>query len=479
MHLFRRQLLLKGLELFDLAVLGSAFLLGVMTYSQRVSFTLGDAMAARLKVSNFLLMLALLGASHLVLRANGLYESRRLSTQRAEVGDILKAVTFCALLVAAAAVAFRLEAVSSRSFFLAFWATSAATLIASRILLRHLLAHLRRKGRNLREVLIVGTNPRAADVAARIASRPELGYRVLGFVDDPWSGLPLIERHGYPLVTDLQHLSQFLRESVVDEVFICLPLKSYYERIREIVERCESQGIIVRLLGRLFDLHLARAMADTFDEETVVYITTGQQDGWAVVAKRALDILGSLVLLTLAAPILIVAAAAIRTTSPGPVFFAQERVGINKRRFRMMKFRTMVADAEARQQALEALNEVSGPVFKITNDPRITPLGRFLRKTSIDELPQLLNVLKGDMSLVGPRPLPLRDYNGFDKDWHRRRFSVRPGMTCLWQVNGRSRLSFERWMELDMQYIDHWSLWLDVKILLKTLPAVLRGSGAA
>src|SRR3990172_1678639 len=176
MHLFRRQLLLKGLELFDLSVLGSAFLLGVMTYSQRVSFTLGDAMAARLKVSNFLLMLALLGASHLVLRANGLYESRRLSTQRAEVGDILKAVTFCALLVAAAAVAFRLEAVSSRSFFLAFWATSAATLIASRILLRHLLAHLRRKGRNLREVLIVGTNPRAADVAARIASRPELGY---------------------------------------------------------------------------------------------------------------------------------------------------------------------------------------------------------------------------------------------------------------------------------------------------------------
>jgi lipopolysaccharide/colanic/teichoic acid biosynthesis glycosyltransferase len=166
-------------------------------------------------------------------------------------------------------------------------------------------------------------------------------------------------------------------------------------------------------------------------------------------------------------------------TSAGPVFFVQERVGINKRRFKVLKFRTMVVDAERRQQTLETLNEATGPVFKIRNDPRITPLGKFLRKTSIDELPQLCNVLNGDMSLVGPRPLPVRDYNGFSQDWHRRRFSVRPGITCLWQVNGRSRLPFEKWMELDMEYIDRWSLWLDLKILVKTVPAVLKGSGAA
>jgi lipopolysaccharide/colanic/teichoic acid biosynthesis glycosyltransferase len=161
------------------------------------------------------------------------------------------------------------------------------------------------------------------------------------------------------------------------------------------------------------------------------------------------------------------------------VFFIQERVGLNKRRFRLYKFRTMVADAEERRREIEHLNEASGPVFKIRNDPRCTPVGKFLRKTSIDELPQLFNVLKGDMSLVGPRPLPVRDYQGFDQDWQRRRFSVRPGITCLWQINGRSSTPFEKWMELDMEYIDRWSLGLDFKILAKTIPAVLKGAGAA
>jgi lipopolysaccharide/colanic/teichoic acid biosynthesis glycosyltransferase len=157
----------------------------------------------------------------------------------------------------------------------------------------------------------------------------------------------------------------------------------------------------------------------------------------------------------------------------------QKRVGLNKRRFPIYKFRTMVANAEEKIRELEHLNKVSGPVFKIDNDPRITPIGKLLRKTSVDELPQLLNVLKGDMSIVGPRPLPVRDYEGFNEDWHRRRFSVRPGITCLWQIAGRSSIPFEKWMELDMQYIDKWSLWLDLRIVLRTIPAVIRGTGAA
>jgi lipopolysaccharide/colanic/teichoic acid biosynthesis glycosyltransferase len=181
----------------------------------------------------------------------------------------------------------------------------------------------------------------------------------------------------------------------------------------------------------------------------------------------------------LLSPIFVLTAVLIKITSPGPVFFVQERVGLNKRRIGVYKFRTMVPGAEKKQAELESLNEAGGPVFKIKNDPRITPFGKILRKTSIDELPQLFNVLKGDMSLVGPRPLPVRDYEGFDKDWHRRRFSVRPGITCLWQINGRSDTSFEKWMELDMEYIDNWSLWLDLKILAGTIPAVLKGSGAA
>jgi lipopolysaccharide/colanic/teichoic acid biosynthesis glycosyltransferase len=184
-------------------------------------------------------------------------------------------------------------------------------------------------------------------------------------------------------------------------------------------------------------------------------------------------------LLIILSPIILLAAVLIKLTSPGPVFFIQERIGINKRRFNLYKFRSMVPDAEEKLATVEHLNEVTGPVFKITEDPRITSIGKFLRKTSIDELPQLLNVLNGSMSLVGPRPLPVRDYQGFDQDWLRRRFSVRPGITCLWQINGRSSIPFNQWMELDMQYIDEWSLSLDLKILAKTIPAVIKGSGAA
>ncbi len=205
---------------------------------------------------------------------------------------------------------------------------------------------------------------------------------------------------------------------------------------------------------------------------------TGGMHGWPVVVKRTLDFCLSYVLLVLLSPLFVVVGLLIKVTSQGPLFFSQERVGLNKRKFRLYKFRTMIAEAEQKLSEVEHLNEVSGPVFKIKDDPRLTTIGKFLRKTSIDELPQLFNVLKGDMSLVGPRPLPVRDVDGFGKDWQRRRFSVRPGITCLWQVNGRSDIPFENWMELDIQYIDQWSLWLDVKILAQTIPAVLRGSGA-
>ena len=195
--------------------------------------------------------------------------------------------------------------------------------------------------------------------------------------------------------------------------------------------------------------------------------------------KRALDVVFSSALLVLLAPLFFVVAVLVKCASPGAVLFRQTRVGLNKRQFQIYKFRTMNANAEQIQDELLPLNEMAGPVFKMTNDPRVTPLGRVLRKTSIDELPQLFNVLKGEMSLVGPRAMSLRDYQLFDQDWQRRRFSVKPGITCLWQVNGRSSIPFEKWMELDMQYIDKWSLWLDLKILAQTVPAVLRGTGAA
>jgi exopolysaccharide biosynthesis polyprenyl glycosylphosphotransferase len=198
-----------------------------------------------------------------------------------------------------------------------------------------------------------------------------------------------------------------------------------------------------------------------------------------LVLKRAIDIFFAMAGLVVAAPVMAAAAVAVKLSSPGPVFFSQERHGLHKRRFRMYKLRTMYVDAETRQIELEALNEASGPVFKIRQDPRITPVGRFLRRTSIDELPQLWNVLRGDMSVVGPRPLPVRDVQRFTEGALMRRFSVRPGVTGLWQVSARSTLNFEDWTRLDMQYIDEWSLALDIRILAMTLPAVVRGSGAA
>jgi lipopolysaccharide/colanic/teichoic acid biosynthesis glycosyltransferase len=201
---------------------------------------------------------------------------------------------------------------------------------------------------------------------------------------------------------------------------------------------------------------------------------------WRTEAKRLMDLSVSSLALLLCSPLFIAVAIAIKLDSSGPIFFVQERFGISKRRFRMIKFRTMTIDAESQIEDLEHLNEKSGtPIFKIRNDPRVTRVGKWLRKTSVDELPQLFNVLLGDMSVVGPRPLSVRDALRMEEAWQRRRFSVKPGLTCLWQVSGRSNLSFERWMELDLEYIDHWSLKLDASILLRTIPAIVLTRGAS
>jgi lipopolysaccharide/colanic/teichoic acid biosynthesis glycosyltransferase len=194
--------------------------------------------------------------------------------------------------------------------------------------------------------------------------------------------------------------------------------------------------------------------------------------------KNVIDFIGALVLLVLFSPLLVIIALLVKLTSAGPVFFIQERIGYNKRPFKMFKFRTMITGADLKQNELEALNEAQGPVFKIKNDPRVTGVGKWLRRTSLDELPQLINVLLGDLSLVGPRPLPERDFQKFNQLWFNRRFSVKPGITCVWQISGRSETSFDKWILQDLEYIDKWSLLLDFKILFKTIPAVMRGTGA-
>jgi exopolysaccharide biosynthesis polyprenyl glycosylphosphotransferase len=432
----------------------------------------------RVKLWNFVVLAFLILVWHGVLSLCGFYQSKRLSTKATLILDAVKATTLATIALVLAARVFQIRMVNFK-LILVFWILSCSFIIIARTSVRYLLGKIRLRGHNLRHVLILGTNSRAIDFARRIEGIPELGYRVVGFVDNEWAGLQELRRASYDLCCDIDGLSEYLRRNVVDEVAIYLPLRSFYEHTCQIVTLCEQHGIILRFGSDIFNLKLARSHADDLDGDSHIAVYAGSLNGWPVLAKRVIDITVSLLLLFWLIPILASVALLIKITCGGPVLFRQERVGVNKRRFIIYKFRTMVPNADSLLPQLKLLNEVSGPVFKIKNDPRMTPIGRFLRRASIDELPQLFNVLKGDMSLVGPRPLPIRDYEGFNEDWQRRRFSIRPGITCLWQVNGRSAISFEKWMLLDLQYMDEWSLWLDLKILARTVPAVLRGSGAA
>jgi exopolysaccharide biosynthesis polyprenyl glycosylphosphotransferase len=305
-----------------------------------------------------------------------------------------------------------------------------------------------------------------------------LGVSIAGFVDEQWSGSASFRLSGRQLVSDLKNLASFLRHHVVDEIVIALPTSVLNKHRVRLLDTCRAHGIMVRFPASLLIDAGIDALGQRPADEIVMTVYNGSVEGWDPVAKRLLDVALAFILLALAAPLMALIAVLIKGTSAGPVLFTQERMGLNKRRFRMHKFRTMYVGSEERLRELEHLNEMEGPTFKVTRDPRITPLGRFLRRSSLDELPQLLHVLKGEMSLVGPRPLALRDVNLFGDDRHRRRFGVRPGMTGLWQISGRSLIPFEDWMELDLRYVDEWSLGLDLKILLKTIPVVLSGKGA-
>ena len=476
---FRRQILIKAFMLFDPGILVvSCVVTAVRIWHLTAFSSFATFISMRIKVPNILLFLGLFYSWHVIFSAFGLYGSRRLGDRKQEVVDVLKATLIATLVLGLAAAIFRVRMITL-AFIVVFWVMSSLILILCRLLMREILAWVRTHGRNLRHVLIVGTNPRALEFARIIDDRPELGYLLIGFADEEWTENREFGTNGKSIVTDLGHFSDFLREHIVDEVAIALPMKSFYSQAARVVAVCQEQGVIVRVLASIFDLQKGWVNNRQLDGTAAAIFSPILSEGWPMVCKQLLDIFISSLLLIMLAPIFLIVAILIKLDSTGPVFFVQERVGLNKRRFRMYKFRTMAGDAEKRQSDLESLNEAEGPVFKIKNDPRVTRLGRFLRKASIDELPQFLNVLKGDMSLVGPRPLPIRDYQGFDQDWVRRRFSVRPGITCLWQINGRSSVSFQEWMELDLHYIDHWSFWLDVKVIAKTIPAVLKGVGAA
>lgn len=479
MNVTNRRILLACLKVYDLVLLTVSYALATLLaveVSHSVSFR--EFLSMRIKISNCLIFAGALLVWHGIFSLCGLYESKRLSTRLEEMMAEWKATTLATISLLFVAISFSIRMVTP-TFLALFWGISSIGTVCSRYVLQSLLRQFRSAGRNLRYILILGTNPRAVEFARRIETTPEWGYRNLGFVDLDWPGLEEFRKSGFRIVSDRAGLPRFLRNNVVDEVAIYLPLRSFYEDAARVASLCDQHGIIVRFDSNIFGLREARAWDEGIENEHVVATRAARHGGMSLMIKRLLDIAGSVLLLAILTPLFALVALLIKMTSTGPVFFCQERVGLNKRRFLIYKFRTMVADAEAKLADLEKFNEVSGPVFKIKRDPRITPIGTWLRRASIDELPQLLNVLKGDMSLVGPRPLPVRDVRGFGEDWQRRRFCVRPGITCLWQVQGRSSIGFDQWMKLDMQYLDEWSIWLDLKIMARTIPAVLKGSGAA
>ena len=475
----KRKLLLGALKLSDLGLLLVSYVLAtVLVVNTNQKLSLAAFLSMRVKLGNIVLFAALFLGWHVVFTVCGMYGSRRLSTRRTEALDALKATSVCTISLIGVASLCAIKMITPL-FVVLFWWFSFILIACIRLTLRSFLSHVRRRGHNLRYMLILGTNQRALEFARSIETRPELGYRILGFVDEPWAETPRFTCTGRPIVANFESLPDFLRHNVVDEVANYLPLGSFYEHASQFAALCELHGIILRFDSDIFGLKPAGSQSGEFHGDGHITLSPGMWRGWPLIAKRGLDFVLAVALLCALSPLLLIAALLVKLSCKGPIFFLQERVGYNKRKFKIYKFRTMVAGAEGMMGQLEKLNEVSGPVFKIKNDPRITPIGRFLRRSSIDELPQLINVMKGDMSLVGPRPLPMRDYAGFSEDWQRRRFSVRPGITCLWQVNGRSSITFEEWMKLDLQYMDEWSFWLDLKILARTIPAVLKGSGAA
>jgi exopolysaccharide biosynthesis polyprenyl glycosylphosphotransferase len=407
-----------------------------------------------------------------VLWAQGLYRSRARWTRRSDLYAVIRATVIQLALTMSLLYLLKLPDVS-RMWLVVTFPSLAVAGLGIRIVVRQILVLARDHGRNARYMLIVGANPRARAFADLVESHADLGIVVIGHLqaDAADVGAALSRPH----LGMIEDLEQVLHAEVVDEVAICLPF-SQEELIEQTAYLCEQEGKVVRMPIAPIERVLTTGRLESIDGIGVYSLTNGPDRVLGLIAKRALDLVGAATALMLISPVMLVLAILVKLDSPGPVFFRQERVGLHGRSFNVIKFRSMIPDAEHELDTLMEHNEIQGHAFKIDNDPRITGVGRLLRRSSLDELPQFWNVLRGQMSLVGPRPPLPREVANYDI-WHRRRLSMKPGITGLWQVGSRRCPEFDRWVEQDLEYIDSWSLWLDFKIMARTLPAVLMGSG--
>ena len=399
----------------------------------------------------------------ILLELQGFYSHPLQKRISASFSQIASAAFWLALIVAGCGIFLRLQ-VPSRAVLPIFGLLALSLLILRE---RLTVAYFRdrvRSGGHREPVLLAGSPKDIKKLRQTLTPVQLVEIEIVGEID--------IERQPTAELIDAMH-----RHSVNRVIFA--GGHSHMDKLQQAIAACEVEGVEAWLVANFIKTSIAKPTFDAMGSLPMLVFRTTPSVSWALLIKGIIDRVGASIILILTSPLFLFAIMGIKLTSPGPVIFKQQRGGKHGRPFTMYKFRSMRMDAEMCRAELESQNQMSGPVFKVDNDPRITVFGRWLRRTSIDELPQLVNVLLGDMSLVGPRPLPLYEVANFENDAQRRRLSVKPGLTCLWQINGRNNVQvFEQWVQLDLEYIDNWSVWLDIKILLKTIPAVLFGSGA-
>ena len=460
----KQEINLQLTELLDSALLAFCLWFGHFLRSRLVPVFVPDV-AEIPPLEKFYWVIAVVAPfTPIVLEARGFYSNLVNKTPGRSIRQLLEALVIIGMFVAFCMVFFKWS-VESRAVVIFSVALGALSLLLREAWQREMLRKHMVSGKGRERVIIAGGQEDIETFLANMTVEQRAEVEVVDRID-------IMQRPVSDLVAALHE------HSISRVLFAAQHV--HFSKIEEAVQACETEGVEAWIAADFFQTAVARPTFDVLGGRLMLVFHSTPQASWELLFKGIVDRVGALILLLVSLPLWLVAIIGIRLGSRGPIFFKQERAGHYGRPFVMWKFRTMHTDAEARRAELEAHNEMNGPVFKITNDPRIFAFGRWLRRTSIDELPQLINVLRGEMSLVGPRPLPVYEIQRIEKHAQRRRLSVKPGLTCLWQVTGRNGIkNFEEWVALDLKYIDNWSLLLDLKILVQTLPAVLRGSGAS
>src|ERR1035437_1004262 len=459
-----RQIRMQIHQLMDACLFALAFWLA---YKLRANQDIIDLFGLREWTEPFetyvRLYLILIPAGPLILEGMGFYARSPFSSRRLTAWILFKACFFTTLGMVLTMFLFHMPPVA-RGVMVWFGFTSFGLIFLKEEVLRWLASTKMAQAQYRRRLILVGSGDETARMERELKSKSEHEVEIL-------ARLNLNE-------TPVERLVEMLHEHSANWVILSAR-HAYFEQVEAAIRACELEGVEAWLVADFFKAQISRTSFDDFYGWPVLVFRSAPESSWQRVIKQLLDLFGSFLALAVGWPLFLLIALLIKLTSPGPVFFRQQRSGINGQPFTIYKFRTMVTNAEQLKHELAAMNEMSGPVFKVTHDPRITRIGKLLRKFSLDELPQFFNVLRGEMSLVGPRPLRVDQAKRFNDLAHRRRLSVKPGITCLWQISGRNNVTdFKEWVRLDLEYIDNWSLWLDTKILCWTLPAVLTTTGA-